>query len=125
MGNKIDLTDRVVTLSEGKELADALGVQFIETSVKENKDIVKAFDLLLDGMLENVEEENGTEKQPEPEPEEKEEVEDKEESAEEILPEEKPTEEKTNPNEPSGEVTKLPTLGSECTHRVHAHKCIC
>jgi GTPase SAR1 family protein len=44
VGNKCDLENqRQVTFEEGKELADNLGVKFIETSAKSANNVDKAF----------------------------------------------------------------------------------
>ena len=44
VGNKCDLeSQRQVTFDEGKEYADSLGIQFLETSAKNNANVEKAF----------------------------------------------------------------------------------
>lgn len=44
VGNKSDLeSSRQVTFNEGKEYADSLGIQFIETSAKNTTNVEKAF----------------------------------------------------------------------------------
>ncbi|KAI9496903.1 ras family-domain-containing protein [Zychaea mexicana] len=44
IGNKCDiLEDREVTTAEGKELADSLGIPFLETSAKESANVSEAF----------------------------------------------------------------------------------
>ena len=44
VGNKCDLeSQRQVTFDEGKEYADSLGIQFLETSAKNNSNVEKAF----------------------------------------------------------------------------------
>jgi Ras-related protein Rab-1A len=44
VGNKNDLeSQRQVTFDEGKEYADSLGIQFLETSAKNNSNVEKAF----------------------------------------------------------------------------------
>src|SRR5713226_5400769 len=44
IGNKSDWTDRrVVTEDEGRELAEELGIKFIETSAKVNEGVEEAF----------------------------------------------------------------------------------
>eukprot|EP01016_Furgasonia_blochmanni_P032831 TRINITY_DN338_c0_g1_i1.p1 TRINITY_DN338_c0_g1~~TRINITY_DN338_c0_g1_i1.p1 ORF type:complete len:218 (+),score=66.71 TRINITY_DN338_c0_g1_i1:201-854(+) len=43
VGNKCDLENRAVTFEEGKELADSLGIKFIETSAKNSVNVEKAF----------------------------------------------------------------------------------
>jgi Ras-related protein Rab-8A len=42
IGNKCDTPDRVISYEEGKRLADALGMQFFETSAKENLNVEEA-----------------------------------------------------------------------------------
>lgn len=47
VGNKCDLESaRQVTFAEGKEFADSLGIQFIETSAKNTTNVEKAFFML-------------------------------------------------------------------------------
>lgn len=44
VGNKSDLASkRVVTYDQGKEFADSLGIEFIETSAKNATNVEKAF----------------------------------------------------------------------------------
>ena len=44
LGNKCDMEDkRVVATERGKELAESLGVPFLETSAKDNTNIEEAF----------------------------------------------------------------------------------
>ena len=44
VGNKSDWTDkRAVTVDQGRELADELGVKFMETSAKVNDGVEEAF----------------------------------------------------------------------------------
>ena len=44
VGNKSDLTTkRAVTYEQGKEFADSLGIEFIETSAKNATNVEKAF----------------------------------------------------------------------------------
>lgn len=64
IGNKLDLhQQRQVQYSEGKELADKLGMGFIETSAKDNVGINQAFEdlscVMLDKKLKMVKEEAG------------------------------------------------------------------
>jgi len=48
VGNKCDLEDdREVTTEEGQQLADRLGVKFIETSAKTRHNVVEAFEMLV------------------------------------------------------------------------------
>ena len=47
IGNKIDLEDkRIISYNEGKEFADMHGLKFVETSVKKNKNVREAFEIL-------------------------------------------------------------------------------
>lgn len=46
VGNKCDLRDRTVTYDEGKSLAESFGMEFFETSAKENLNIDQVFDSL-------------------------------------------------------------------------------
>jgi Ras-related protein Rab-1A len=44
VGNKSDLTSkRAVTAEQGKEFADSLGIEFLETSAKNATNVEKAF----------------------------------------------------------------------------------
>jgi Ras-related protein Rab-8A len=44
IGNKSDWTDKkAVTKEQGRELADELGIKFMETSAKENQGVEEAF----------------------------------------------------------------------------------
>ena len=57
VGNQIDKCQqdkslREVSISEAKEFADKEGMKFIETSAKENVNVVKTFELLLKSMQE-------------------------------------------------------------------------
>lgn len=53
IGNKIDLKEqRKVSTDEGKELAEQLGMDFLETSAKNNENIEEAFIRLTNKMLE-------------------------------------------------------------------------
>lgn len=135
VANKIDL-DREVTTEEGEELASTLGLQYCETSVKDNIDVVKAFDLLLDSMLEGVEVENGVEeKGPNKSPEETEngekppaEEKEEENGVEEKLEESTATEEVMveKPAEETKEKPKDPIkLEKECKRHDHGRGCFC
>ena len=45
VGNKCDMEDeRVVSYDRGKQLADQLGLEFFETSAKENVNVKVSFD---------------------------------------------------------------------------------
>jgi len=47
IGNKSDMADKkVVTYDEGKELADSLKMEFLETSAKEAQNVTKAFETM-------------------------------------------------------------------------------
>ncbi len=53
VGNKIDLVgSRVVSTERGQELAQRLGVSFIETSAKTAQNVQNAFDLIVDKVFE-------------------------------------------------------------------------
>lgn len=55
IGNKIDLTARrTVTTEEGKKLAETHGFKFIETSVKNNINVCKAFELISQTLYEKL-----------------------------------------------------------------------
>ena len=55
VGNKCDLTEsRAVTTDEGQEIADSLGVQYFETSAKDNINIKQTFDALVDEISEKM-----------------------------------------------------------------------
>ena len=55
VGNKSDLSSkRCITHDEGKCLADELGVQFLETSAKDNSNILESFSSLCRDMLAHV-----------------------------------------------------------------------
>jgi Ras-related protein Rab-1A len=44
VGNKSDLmSKRAVTFEQGKEFADSLGIEFVETSAKNSTNVEKAF----------------------------------------------------------------------------------
>ena len=54
VGNMCDLEDkRKVSLQEGEEFAKTIGVKFIEISGKKNINVDKAFNLLIEEMIEN------------------------------------------------------------------------
>jgi len=55
VGNKSDLSSKpCITHDEGKYLADELGVQFLETSAKDNSNIVETFGSLCRDMVAHV-----------------------------------------------------------------------
>ena len=61
VGNKSDLKDqRQVSYQEGKEFADSLGMQFLETSAKEKMNIDEAFLTLTKAILPTVPENKRT-----------------------------------------------------------------
>jgi Ras-related protein Rab-1A len=59
IGNKADLgNQRTVRTEEAKELADRLGVQYIETSAKSSQNVKLAFETLSKSILNNVAQSN-------------------------------------------------------------------
>ena len=55
VGNKCDLTEsRAVTTEEGNEIAESLGIQYFETSAKDNINIKQTFDALVDEISEKM-----------------------------------------------------------------------
>ena len=55
VGNKCDLTEsRVVTPDQCRELAQSLGIQFFETSVKDDTNIKNVFDYLVGAVYEKM-----------------------------------------------------------------------
>lgn len=55
VGNKCDLTEsRAVSTEEGTEIAESLGMKYIETSAKENINIKQTFDILVDEISEKM-----------------------------------------------------------------------
>lgn len=59
VGNKSDMeSERVVTYERGKQLADQLGLEFFETSAKENINVKNVFerlvDIICDKMSDNI-----------------------------------------------------------------------
>ncbi|CAF1676926.1 unnamed protein product [Adineta ricciae] len=55
VGNKCDLEqDRAVTQERGQRLADQLGLEFFETSAKENTNVKAVFERLVDIILEKM-----------------------------------------------------------------------
>ena len=51
VGNKSDKIDRAVSYQEGQSLAEEFGIEFFETSAKEQKNIDKVFDYLSKEIL--------------------------------------------------------------------------
>ena len=43
--------EREVTIKKGQQLADKLGIEFIETSVKNNSNVEKVFEILVGSIL--------------------------------------------------------------------------
>jgi len=57
VGNKCDMEDeRVISYERGKQLADSLGLQFFETSAKENINVRAVFERLVDMICEKMSE---------------------------------------------------------------------
>lgn len=55
VGNKCDLTEsRQVTTEEANDTAEALGIQYFETSAKDNINIKQTFDALVDQISEKM-----------------------------------------------------------------------
>ena len=55
VGNKNDLKDiRVVQAKQGLELAESMGVEYVETSAKDDTNVKKAFEMLLDSIFETT-----------------------------------------------------------------------
>ena len=57
VGNKCDLEDeRVISTERGKQLADQLGLEFFETSAKENINVKQTFERLVDIICDKMSE---------------------------------------------------------------------
>ena len=57
VGNKCDMEDeRVVSYDRGKQLADQLGLEFFETSAKENINVKAVFERLVDIICDKMSE---------------------------------------------------------------------
>lgn len=55
VGNKCDLTEsRQVTTEDANDIAESLGVQYFETSAKDNINIKQTFDALVDEISEKM-----------------------------------------------------------------------
>ncbi len=55
VGNKCDMTEnRAVSTEEGNELAEALGLQYFETSAEDNINVKQTFDALVDEISEKM-----------------------------------------------------------------------
>lgn len=66
VGNKSDLvSERQVSFEEGKALADSIGIQFIETSAKDNYNVEKIFLLLTGEIIESLSKNQNNEQRPE------------------------------------------------------------
>lgn len=56
IGNKTDINmNRSVKYEEGKDLAEEFGCDFIETSVKKDKNVKKAFNIITENILNKIE----------------------------------------------------------------------
>ena len=65
VGNMSDKErERKVTIERCQQLADELGTEFIETSVKDNSNVEKVFQLLVDSILKEKVDEAAKEKPP-------------------------------------------------------------
>ena len=63
VGNKCDMPDRVITIEEGKKMAEEYNMGFFETSVKTNQNINEVFYYLVNEILiiiEEMKEKEGT-----------------------------------------------------------------
>jgi len=57
VGNKCDMEDeRIISYERGKQLADQLGVEFFETSAKENINVKAVFERLVDIICDKMSE---------------------------------------------------------------------
>ncbi|XP_023161753.2 ras-related protein Rab-3 isoform X2 [Drosophila hydei] len=57
VGNKCDMEDqRVISFERGRQLADQLGVEFFETSAKENVNVKAVFERLVDIICDKMSE---------------------------------------------------------------------
>ena len=55
VGNKSDLTEsRVITKEQGEELAQSLGVEYFETSAKQDVNVKQTFETLVDLISEKM-----------------------------------------------------------------------
>ena len=64
IGNKSDCTDREISFEEGKKLAETYGIEFFETSAKEDRNIKEAFYYLAREIKDKVLVENRPSVQP-------------------------------------------------------------
>lgn len=57
VGNKCDMEDeRVISYERGKQLSDQLGIEFFETSAKENINVKQVFERLVDIICDKMSE---------------------------------------------------------------------
>lgn len=62
VGNKMDLEEeRVISIDRGKRLAEQLGLEFFETSAKENVNVKQVFERLVDIICDKMSEQGETE----------------------------------------------------------------
>ena len=55
VGNKVDLVnERVVPIEEGQKLAERFGMKYIETSVRDDKNVNKAFEMIARSISESL-----------------------------------------------------------------------
>ena len=54
VGNKLDLEDRIVSKSEAQKLADEHGMEYFETSAKNNINIQEVMTHIMDKVYENL-----------------------------------------------------------------------
>jgi Ras-related protein Rab-1A len=56
VGNKVDrVDDRRVSTEEGKDLANKLGIEFLETSAKDSQNVGHAFERMAKTIMEELE----------------------------------------------------------------------
>jgi Ras-related protein Rab-1A len=55
IGNKSDLYNKIVDFDSAKKLADAIGAPFLETSAKNNSDVIQAFLTMVESIKKTVE----------------------------------------------------------------------
>ena len=121
VGNKSDMTDeKAVTDEEIQAMADKLGVQYFETSVKDKVNVKEPFDALVDAML-----------PPPPEPEPEAEPEEEPEAEPEAEPAEKPPAKEPEKVKPTDETppAEKPSEGEKVDLSAEQHprqeKCGC
>ena len=54
IGNKCDLTERMVSYEKGKALADKLSIPFFETSALDSTNVSESFTVLIDQLLQRI-----------------------------------------------------------------------